>query len=231
MSKTEQFLDLYKQLETACSNILGIQKNNFISALSHRADFKNIGSELDYIRDVRNLLTHRPQIDEKYAVEPTDAIIDLLESIIKKINDPLTAMEIMVPVSNILYGTFDSKVLSAMNEMYKKAFTHLPILDDQRVVGVFSDNTLMNYILHGNNEVSSDITFSQIEDVLSFNQHPAETFRFVKRNELVSNISDLFDKSLKDSERIGMIFVTEHGKSEEKLLGIITAWDVAAALE
>lgn len=230
MTKTEQFLDLYKQLETACSNILGIQKNNFISALSHRADFKNIGLELDYIRDVRNLLTHRPQIDEKYAVEPSDAIIDLLESVLRKINDPMTAMEIMVPTSNILYGTYDSKILSTMEEMYKRAFTHLPILDDQKVVGVFSDNTLMNYILHGSGEISSEITFSQIEDVLSFNQHPAETFRFVKRSELVANISDMFDDALKSSERIGMIFVTEHGKTEEKLLGIITAWDVAAAL-
>ena len=35
-------------------------------------------------------------------------------------------------------------------------------------------------------------------------------------------------EALRNQERIGPICVTANGKPEEKLLGIISAWDVAA---
>lgn len=105
----------------------------------------------------------------------------------------------------------------------------MPILDEGKVVGVFSGSTLMNCVLFEHINFTEETTFRDIRDRLTFDQHPSETFRFVARDELVSKISDMFDETLRQEERIGMIFVTEHGKTDEELLGIITAWDVAAA--
>ena len=42
--------------------------------------------------------------------------------------------------------------------------------------------------------------------------------------------AERFKESLKDQERLGMLFVTAHGKPNERLLGIITAWDLAKFL-
>ncbi len=231
MDKCEEFLDLYKQLESLAVNQLDAKSDGTaVSQLQRRPEFIDIRSELDYIRDVRNLLTHRPRIDDEYAVEPTDAMIDLLKKTIRRIEKPLTASDIYVPLGEVLFAEMETKVFSVMSAMFKKAFTHVPILEDSKVVGVFSDNTLMNYILFGNLLITNETRFSEIGEYLPLGVHPAETYRFVSRNETVSNISDIFDEALKNSDRVGMVFVTEHGKSEEKLLGIITAWDVAAVL-
>ena len=230
MNKTEKFLDLYKQLENEANAHYNLQgEGSTIAKLGPRSEFKKIRPELDYIRDVRNLLTHRPKIGESYAVEPTDSMLGLLERIIDRIEHPLSAMQIAVPIEDILSASLDSKALSSLENMYKRAFSHMPILDDGKVVGVFSGSTLMNCILYQPINFTEETTFREIRERLTFDQHPSETFRFVSRNELVSNISDMFDETLRQEERIGMIFVTEHGKSEEELLGIITAWDVAAA--
>ncbi|MBR5931945.1 MAG: CBS domain-containing protein [Lachnospiraceae bacterium] len=230
MNKTEKFLDLYKQLENEANAHYNLQgEGSTIAKLGRRSEFKKIRPELDYIRDVRNLLTHRPKIGESYAVEPTDSMLGLLERIIDRIEHPLSAMQIAVPIEDILSASLDSKALSSLENMYKRAFSHMPILDDGKVVGVFSGSTLMNCILYQPINFTEETTFREIRERLTFDQHPSETFRFVSRNELVSNISDMFDETLRQEERIGMIFVTEHGKSEEELLGIITAWDVAAA--
>ncbi|MCQ2513396.1 MAG: CBS domain-containing protein [Lachnospiraceae bacterium] len=230
MDKCEEFLDLYKRLEELAVNEFGAKGDGTaVSQLQRMPEFKNVRSELDYIRDVRNLLTHRPRIDDNYAVEPTDAMIDLLKKTIGRIEKPLIASDIYVPMGKVLYAGMETKVFSVMSAMYKKAYTHVPILDNSKVVGVFSDNTLMNYILFGNLIITKETRFSEIEKYLPLGAHSSETYRFVARNETLSNISDIFDESLKNSDRVGMIFVTEHGKSEEKLLGIITAWDVAAA--
>ena len=39
--------------------------------------------------------------------------------------------------------------------------------------------------------------------------------------------NDRFQDALKRRERLCMVFVTANGKQREKLLGIITAWDMA----
>ena len=40
----------------------------------------------------------------------------------------------------------------------------------------------------------------------------------------------MFTVAMRRADRIGMVFITHSGKSSEKVLGIITAWDVAAYL-
>ncbi|MBR2756021.1 MAG: CBS domain-containing protein [Lachnospiraceae bacterium] len=231
MTKTDQFLDLYKKLENAANTHYHIRgSGSAIAKLQRRQEFSNIHQELDYIRDVRNLLTHRPRIGEFYAVEPTDAMLSLLEKLIDRLEHPLSAIRIAVPLEEVLSASLDSPVLDSLEKMYKRAFSHMPILEDGKVVGVFSGSSLMNCVLYKHIMFSGDLKFRDIKDTFTFDQHPSETFRFVSRDTLVSDISDMFDETLQQEERIGMIFVTENGKSDEELLGIITAWDVAAAI-
>ena len=231
MTKTEQFLDLYKQLENAATIHYHLHGNgNAIAKLQRRQEFSNIHQELDYIRDVRNLLTHRPRIGEFYAVEPTDGMLSLLEKLIDRIEHPLCAIRIAVPIEDVLSASLDSPVPEYMEKMYKRAFSHMPVLEEGKVVGVISGSSLMNCVLYKQVEFSDDLKFRDILDTFTFDQHPSETFRFVSRDTLVSDISDMFDETLRQEERIGMIFVTENGKADEELLGIITAWDVAAAI-
>ena len=231
MTKTDQFLDLYKKLENTANTHYHIRgSGSAIAKLQRRQEFSSIHQELDYIRDVRNLLTHRPRIGEFYAVEPTDAMLSLLEKLIDRLEHPLSAIRIAVPLEEVLSASLDSPVLDSLEKMYKRAFSHMPILEDGKVVGVFSGSSLMNCVLYKHIMFSGDLKFRDIKDTFTFDQHPSETFRFVSRDTLVSDISDMFDEALQQEERIGMIFVTENGKSDEELLGIITAWDVAASI-
>ena len=231
MTKTDQFLDLYKKLENTANTHYHIRgSGSAIAKLQRRQEFSNIHQELDYIRDVRNLLTHRPRIGEFYAVEPTDAMLSLLEKLIDRLEHPLSAIRIAVPLEEVLSASLDSPVLDSLEKMYKRTFSHMPILEDGKVAGVFSGSSLMNCVLYKHIMFSGDLKFRDIKDTFTFDQHPSETFRFVSRDTLVSDISDMFDEALQQEERIGMIFVTENGKSDEELLGIITAWDVAASI-
>ena len=45
---------------------------------------------------------------------------------------------------------------------------------------------------------------------------------------LLGAVVKLFQDSLAQRVRLGMVFVTEHGEPDEELLGILTAWDMAA---
>lgn len=77
--------------------------------------------------------------------------------------------------------------------------------------------------------IDKNVKFSDISKYLPMNNHRSESFRFIKQNMMVTEIEDMFTKALRESDRIGLVFVTSTGKSTEKLLGIISAWDIAGA--
>ena len=114
-----------------------------------------------------------------------------------------------------------------MKIMKEKVYTHVPIMGNGKVIGVFSDNTLSVYILEeGIIEVNKDMTFKHIERLLQVNVHLTEAFKFLPYNMDIYSLEEEFHKALQKEERIGMVFLTQNGKENEKLLGIITPWDL-----
>ena len=231
MSNTDLFLDLYKQLEQ-----LAIKKYNYpedgkaVFKLSARPEFASFRSELDYCREVRGILQHKPRIGKSYAVEPSDEMIALLKATLDKVMNPPRAKDIHIPISKILYKTMDDLVLPTMLVMQENVFTHVPILQDGVVVGVFSENTLFSFLADDRIvEIADNMKFSDLADYLPPEKHRAESFRFVRESKLVAEISGMFEDALSKQDRIGLVFTTKSGDPKEPLLGIITAWDVAGA--
>lgn len=56
--------------------------------------------------------------------------------------------------------------------------------------------------------------------------HVSESFSFVDKNCHADMVEDLFKKTPTTDKRLGLVFVTEHGKRDEKILGLISAWDI-----
>lgn len=228
-SKTELFLDKYKKLESTVSAQYNLSNSeSAVSYLERRAEYRAIKSDLAYCREVRNLLTHNPKVRNRYAVEPSDEMIALLDQTIERVNNPQKAKHIWVPIGKVSYRMMDDYVRPAMVEMNEHVYTHIPIMKDGVVVGVFSENTLLSHLIDDEIvSIDNDVKFSDIAKYLPLDQHRAESFRFVGKETLVSEIEDIFAEAVKKSDRIGLILVTNSGKKTERLLGIISAWDVA----
>ena len=228
-SKTERFLDKYRQLEAIVSARYNLRDSeSAVLFLERKPEYRAIKSELAYCREVRNLLSHNPKIQGRYAVEPSSEMIALLDRTIECVKNPQRAKHIWIPRSRISCRTMEDLVRPAMVEMNENIYTHIPILKDGVVVGVFSENTLLSCLLDGETvTIGNDIRFSDIQEYLPIDQHRAESFRFISQEMPVSEIEDLFAEATKRPERIGLLFVTKNGLKTEKLLGIISPWDVA----
>jgi hypothetical protein len=77
-------------------------------------------------------------------------------------------------------------------------------------------------------EVGEDATLDGVADLLPLDAHSSETFAFVGRDVLAPDVVALFQDALRRSERLGAVFVTQSGRSCERLLGMLTSWDMAA---
>ena len=229
MDRTDEFINLYKELEAVAVEKYRFPKDGrAVYNLEQRREFRSIKTELDYCRDVRNLLSHNPKVDNVYPVIPSEQMIDLLKETINKVKHPPKAKDIMVPASRIVSKKMEDSVFPVIREMVNNAYTHIPIMKEGAVVGVFSEGTILSYML--DEEIvctDQDMHFSDIEKYLKIENHKSETFRFVSENDMRASIDDMFSDALLHNDRIGMVFVTHSGKSTEKILGLITAWDLA----
>lgn len=233
--KTDDFLDLYKRLESCINERYQITgRDSGVGWLIHnpQRELGHITAELDYCREVRNLLAHRPKVSGEYAVEPSGAMLKTLQNTINRILNPPLALVVGVPASNVFSCALGNRIKPALHKMAENCYTHVPIIENNRVVGAFSENTLLSCLIDDEiMEVSDETRFSDVSKYLSLDAHTSESFIFVSRTTTVAEVAALLADATNKAERVGMVFITEHGKPTEGLLGIITAWDLAGHLQ
>lgn len=112
--------------------------------------------------------------------------------------------------------------------MNEHSFGYVPIFRDGIVEGVISERSILNYMVQEQNFViSEEGKLKDMKEYFLLGNHKKERFQFVPKDSLISDVSELFHSALNRGHRIGMVFVTKNGRPEERVLGIVTAWDVA----
>ncbi len=227
---TEEFLDKYKQMENTVRNEYNLGNNDsVVNYLISKKEFKEIENELDLCRDTRNLLSHNPKINGEYLVYPSEEMIKLLDEVIQKVTKPLKASNIMVKKSELCFRGMQNNVNEAMAAMKEHSYKYIPILEDGVLVGMFSAKTVLDIMTSEGVDVFKDeVTFESISKYIAIENVSSKTFAFVGNSTPLCEVKDIFKEDVENKERINIIFVTQHGKSDEKLLGIITAWEIAA---
>lgn len=228
---TEEFLDKYKQMENIVRNEYNLGDNDsIVNFLINSKEFKHIENELDLCRDTRNLLSHNPKINGEYLVYPSEEMIKLLDEVIQKVTKPLKASNVMVKKSELCFMSMQDKVKDAMITMKEHSYKYIPILEDGVLVGMFSAKTILDIMTsEGVDAFKDDATFESISKYIAIENVSSKTFAFVGNSTPLCEVKDIFKEDVEHKERINIIFVTQHGKSDEKLLGIITAWEIASA--
>lgn len=228
MSRADEFIELYKELESAAVHSYGYPADGrAVSRLENRKEFSKISTELGYCREVRNLLQHKPKVKDRFMVEPSEEMVQLLRDTLEKVQNPVRCHDIAIPFEKMYWKTMDDPVLPSIKGLKDGAFTHIPILDNRRVVGIFSVNALFSYLLaHGLEGLTNQTRFRDMSDCIGLDSHPSEIFVFERNNATVNEAEVHFEEALRKGRRVGMVFLTENGRSTDKLLGILTAWDM-----
>jgi predicted transcriptional regulator len=228
MNNTDLFLDLYKQLEQSAVTYYGLPSDgSAVSRLERLSQFKEIRNQIKYCREVRALLTHNPKLGDDFAVTPSEAMIKTLQNVIDQVKEPPTCLDRAVKGSNILIAEPTDNVIEKMKVMKSFGFSYLPIMNNNRVVGVFGKDTVFAITLDGYDAIISDSTrFCDISSYTSVTRKDRNTFKFVSSTMLVSEAEKTVVDAFRKKIRINLLLVTETGRIDEPLLGILTPWDV-----
>lgn len=234
-NSAEELLKIYNLIDAFLRQSHGADKNADHSYLiQHVAKTNHLVArhepQMRAIAHLRNVIVHNPASDTISPIAyPHPKLIEDYRAIHKSLLHPQTALSIAVPGHVIYTANLKTPLSKVLKAMDKHTYTHVPIIEDHKMVGIFSENTLLSYLADsGETIILNDMTMADFKNYLPLGAHKGESFAFLPRRAELKDAYDIFAEAIKVRERIGMIFITQNGNTTEKPLGIITAWDLSA---
>ena len=167
---------------------------------------------------------HEEKLNDNFVITVSKEMINVLDKIITIIENPLHCKDCCIKVKHLYYKTLDDYVISSMLAMSHRKFTHIPIIENNKLIYIFSKASIFNYILDGNVEnLKTSLRFKDIINYIDFNE---ENYLFVKKDELLTNVRNKVLDEYHNNEKVSMIFVTENGKKDGDFIGMFSPIDL-----
>lgn len=234
----EEFITIYNELDEFMRKELNqdywVSHSELIRRMAKTNKIFDIyKDELLSFARLRNAIVHNPDKREAHPIaEPHDYIVMKYGKIRDNVLRPTRALDIAVRSKNIYTASFDDKALDVMAAMKEYGYSHIPVVEDGRLLGIFSENTIFSYIVNtGNLSLEKDVKVRQFSEFIPIDKHQSETFAFVSRDALALEVEEMFAKKLRKGKRLAVVFITETGDPREKVLGLVTVWDIAGYRE
>ena len=229
-SPTEEFIRVFENLKTEVNH--RAKKPNSLSFELNTAECKDqmISRQfklLQYIRDVRNTLQHPQHRATGAAIEITPAFLGEVKALLQILQHPPSAKDIGVPRNQIHVAKHADQLGDLAEIMKTKGFTHLPILDNGGVIeGIFNEASIFDYLWSESERiVGKDMTVEEILPYCSIDRPRTERIKFVRPSVVLEELSSMFAAPDTPTTRVGAVFVTASGKSNEPISRLITPWD------
>ena len=180
--------------------------------------------ELNYCREVRNFLQHESKIDKEFAVIASDEMLEVMDKIIDLVRNPVRIKDVYVSIDKVYYKGLDNYVYPSMISMDYKKYSHIPILEKGKLIGVFSKTSIFKYLLEEeNNNFSEYVKFKDVKKYISLNE---EYYLFTTLDTPVEDIIEEVVMNFKNGKRIAIIFVTDNGMENGDFVGLLTPYDI-----
>ncbi|GHU79986.1 hypothetical protein AGMMS49992_32570 [Clostridia bacterium] len=186
-----------------------------------------VHDDLEVCREIRNILTHNADSNGQPVVEPSEGILDALDRMISYAIQPPLALAFATSAEHLLCARLPERALNLMRAMDKRGFSHAPVLDGDRLMGIFSVATVFALMLLKPGAIIDESTpIAAFAPLLPLDAHHPERFLFIDENATYADVKQAFESTRERNSRLAALFITPSGQPDEPLLGMITPWDV-----
>ena len=228
--KAEIFLQKYRILEGLLEKRYDgrrMSSSSVVMEYIRDQDSDPVRVDLDLIREIRNILSHNADPAGGAVVQPSQAMIDCLDAIIDHVKRPRLARHCGTPAERILSAHPNDNILNLMRNMRKNGYSHVPVTDGGRFAGVFSIKCLFDYLAqNGFDALDRGARIADLGDAIGMDKHRGERYLFVPADTSIVAVRNAFETHRERNNRLGLVFVTEHGTADEPIICMLSPWDV-----
>jgi len=229
-SRAARFLTLYRQMEGILEKRYDGREsgsNNVVMEYLKDPDSEPVRTEIDLCRRIRNILSHNVEATGEAVVEPSEGVLRRMEAIIEYIRQPVKAINYGTSADKIMFAHPNDLVMNVMRHMVKNGYSHVPVMDQGRLVGVFSSGSLMHFATRkGLSQVRDELRVGEMKDTIGFGESRSERFLFLPADATLLAVRKAFERKPARNHRLAVVFLTEDGTWRSPLRALLTSWDV-----
>lgn len=227
MTQQKNYQEEFKKLYTGFEDWSRIHFPNMkdMKYLEGNFSLEPYKKKLEFFRYLRNLITHYNEIqgfDMEQMVTINEELLKSFQSMVDEIQLP--ALRHAIPRESIIYRSFEDSVVDAIHEMVRLNITHMPIIEGDRVVGLFGENSLFRIKSEGKFSIDEHTTFAEIGDYIALKG--CELVKSVSEEATIPECIQEFSNAISKGRRLDLLLITKGGSFRDELLGLITTWDV-----
>ena len=228
--RSEQFLKRYRLLEGLLERRYAdehMSSGSVVIEYLRDPDSAPCRTDLDLCREIRNILTHNADNSGEAVVEPSEAMLQVLEGIIRHVQQPRMAIDCGTPQEKILFAHPNDPAINVMRHMLRMGYSHVPVRDRSGLVGVFSPGSLFGYVGDtGFDALSDSVRIGDLKQALDIGDARSEKYGFMPPDATLPAVRDAFEKHPARNSRLSAVFITEDGTRNTPILAMLTPWDV-----
>lgn len=231
----ERFLAAYHWIEQSLRKMSG---NDIRDSFRHLVDcmskrsavVRKYRDDLVEFGELRNAIVHERISPDYLIAVPLLETVERIEEIARLLaNPPLVYPRFRREV--VVFSPHDSmeKVFQVMRG---KGFTQFPVYEDGVYRGLLTDGGIAGWVAGrtakamGTASIADILLGVSVGEVLASEKNPHRA-RFVSRRSTVYEVEEIFrENSKREKWRVAAVLITENGKPDEELLGIITPSDL-----
>ena len=233
LERGERFLSAYNVIEQAMQRKMGDagSKEGFRRLIDHLSDrdwsVRKFRDDLVEFAELRNAIIHE-RISPRYLIAvPLPGTVDRIERIAASMERP----PLVYPRfrAEVVGFDVDDPVQKVLATLASTGYSQFPVYREGQYVGLLTDGGIGRWLarsLGGIRQAGGagplDLT---VGEVLKVEKNP-DRARFIGRTATTYQAENLFATSGKDKWRVSAVLITENGRPEEDLLGIITPSDI-----
>jgi CBS domain-containing protein len=226
--RADTFLSMYRVLEGILDRKyagIGRRINSVVMEYIQDAESEPVRAQLNVCREIRNLLTHNADGQGDHLVEPSQAALDSLYEVIAYVQKPQPAISYSTRGDRIMRASLNDRALEVMRRMDKHGFSHVPVISDNRIVGIFSVGAVFGHVLSGK-IIEEDTRIREFGSLLKLDSHCSARYMMLDPSVTYLDVRAEFEKYADRNNRLAAVFITSTGDQDGELLGMLTPWDV-----
>ena len=228
-SNSERFLAAFNVIEDCMEGMYKTDRYVGFATLIHRlapksAVIREYGEDLQMYAKLRNAIVHE-KFEPGYVIaEPHLKEVEKIEKIALALSEQKTLKQLF----NKGVTTFqqDEPFSEVLSVIHKQHFSQFPIYKGSEFVGLLTVRGISNWLAEAaldGNAISVENT--KVSDVLRYEEN-AYNFGFIRASLTLYDAAEQFKRQIDKGSQYYALLITENGKKNERLLGIVTPIDV-----
>lgn len=173
--------------------------------------------------ELRNAIVHE-RTEVNYTI--ADPHIEIVEAI-EKIAAEMTAPKRVIPTfaKTLKVVQADLTVKTLLSVIRETKFTQFPVYQGKQLIGLVTDKSILDWIAHHVNDDFTKLLKTPIIKLIDDNGSELN-YRFIPRSMDIYQAEELLLDMFKKHEGIAALLITEDGRPNQKLLGMVTPKDL-----